>query len=141
GLARRWDAGGRGCGGCAVGGRRRLRQPGGAEEKKKNPADETGGQRSHKSETRISAIADFAREGKRKKKALPLSPCGPQDGEPGHEPAQRKRGQAGPVRAKFRWAVYRAVRSARGTAAEATAAATTKTTTAAKAAAAAARTP
>jgi len=29
---------------------------------------------SHKFETRISAIADFARKGKREKKALPLSP-------------------------------------------------------------------
>src|SRR5205085_11897363 len=32
------------------------------------------GDNAHKSETRISAIADFARKGKRKKKALPLSP-------------------------------------------------------------------
>src|SRR5215831_13136153 len=32
------------------------------------------GVRAHKSETRISAIADFARKGKREKKALPLSP-------------------------------------------------------------------
>src|SRR5215471_10966853 len=42
----------------------------------KTPADESGGRHSHKSETRISAIADFARKGKRKKKALPLSPRG-----------------------------------------------------------------
>ena len=43
------------------------------------------GDNSHKSETRISAIADLARKGKREKKALPLSPrsaltargCGP----------------------------------------------------------------
>jgi hypothetical protein len=33
----------------------------------------SGGRHSHKSETRISAIADFAGEGKREKKALPLS--------------------------------------------------------------------
>src|SRR5215471_6693761 len=32
------------------------------------------GVRAHKSETGISAIADFARKGKREKKALPLSP-------------------------------------------------------------------
>jgi hypothetical protein len=31
------------------------------------------GDNSHKSETRISAIVDFARKGKREKKALPLS--------------------------------------------------------------------
>jgi hypothetical protein len=31
------------------------------------------GDNSHKSKTRISAIADFARKGKREKKALPLS--------------------------------------------------------------------
>jgi hypothetical protein len=33
----------------------------------------SGGRQSHKSETRISAIADFLRECKREKKALPLS--------------------------------------------------------------------
>jgi hypothetical protein len=33
-----------------------------------------GGDNSHKSETRISAIADFARKGKQEKKALPLFP-------------------------------------------------------------------
>src|SRR5690348_6114934 len=35
----------------------------------------SGGRQSHKFETRISAIADFAHECKRKKKALPLSPA------------------------------------------------------------------
>jgi hypothetical protein len=40
----------------------------------KKPADDGGGWHSHESETRISAIADFARECKRKKKALPLFP-------------------------------------------------------------------
>jgi hypothetical protein len=40
----------------------------------KTPAEEQQRARhSQKSETRISAIADFARERKRKKKALPLS--------------------------------------------------------------------
>jgi hypothetical protein len=34
----------------------------------------SGGQRSHEFETRISAIADFAPEGKRRKKAFPLFP-------------------------------------------------------------------
>ena len=38
----------------------------------KSPPVSSGGVLSHKSETRIYAIADFAREGKRKKKALPL---------------------------------------------------------------------
>jgi hypothetical protein len=38
----------------------------------KNPPMSSGGRHSHKSETRISAIADFARKGKREKKALPL---------------------------------------------------------------------
>jgi hypothetical protein len=33
----------------------------------------SGGRRSHRSETRISAIADFAQKGKREKKALRLS--------------------------------------------------------------------
>src|SRR5215471_20311194 len=37
----------------------------------------SGGRQSHKFETRISAIADFACECKRKKKALPLSPLTP----------------------------------------------------------------
>jgi hypothetical protein len=37
------------------------------------PPASSGGRSSHKSETRISAIADFARKGKREKKALPLS--------------------------------------------------------------------
>ena len=40
----------------------------------KNPPMSSGGRHSHKSETRISAIADFARKGKREKKTLPLSP-------------------------------------------------------------------
>jgi hypothetical protein len=39
----------------------------------KKPAGERGRHRSRKSETRISAIADFGRGDKRKKKALPLS--------------------------------------------------------------------
>jgi hypothetical protein len=39
----------------------------------KTPAAVAGVRASHKSETRISAIADFARKGKREKKALPLS--------------------------------------------------------------------
>ena len=39
----------------------------------KKPADAPGGPHSRKSETRISAIADFARKGKREKKALLLS--------------------------------------------------------------------
>src|SRR5262249_23723456 len=38
------------------------------------PPARNGGQSSHKSETRISAIADFARKDKPEKKALPLSP-------------------------------------------------------------------
>jgi hypothetical protein len=41
----------------------------------KTPADELWRAKSHKSETRVSAIADFVREGKQKKKALPLSLC------------------------------------------------------------------
>jgi hypothetical protein len=45
--------------------------------RQKNPPVSSGGRRSHKSETRISAIADFARECKREKKALPLSPPRP----------------------------------------------------------------
>ena len=40
----------------------------------KRPPMSSGGRHSHKSETRISAIADFACKGKRKKKALPLFP-------------------------------------------------------------------
>jgi hypothetical protein len=41
----------------------------------KKPADQLGRARhSHKSKTRISAIVDFARKGKREKKALPLFP-------------------------------------------------------------------
>jgi hypothetical protein len=40
----------------------------------KSPPMSSGGRHSHKSEARISAIADFARKGKREKKALPLSP-------------------------------------------------------------------
>jgi len=43
----------------------------------KKPAEESGGRQSHKSETRISAIADFAGECKQEKKALPLSPQHP----------------------------------------------------------------
>jgi hypothetical protein len=43
--------------------------------KPKCPPMSSGGRRSHKSETRISAIADFAREGKREKKALPSFLC------------------------------------------------------------------
>jgi len=43
----------------------------------KKPADrQRADDNSHKSETRISAIAYFPREGKRKKKALPLFPQG-----------------------------------------------------------------
>jgi hypothetical protein len=46
----------------------------------KKPADEQGGPHAHRSETRVSAIADFARESKRKKKALLLSlPTGRRD--------------------------------------------------------------
>jgi hypothetical protein len=37
------------------------------------PPASSGGRSSHKSEARISAIADFARKGKREKKALQLS--------------------------------------------------------------------
>jgi len=40
----------------------------------KKPAESSGGRHSQKSETRISAIADFAPEYKREKKALLLSP-------------------------------------------------------------------
>jgi hypothetical protein len=36
------------------------------------PLASSGGQSAQKFETRISAIADFARKGKRKQKALPL---------------------------------------------------------------------
>jgi len=45
-------------------------------ENEKSPPMSSGGRQSHKSETRISAIADFARKGKREKKTLPLSPRG-----------------------------------------------------------------
>jgi hypothetical protein len=40
----------------------------------KNPPMSSGGRHSHKSETRISAIAHSAAESKQKKKALPLFP-------------------------------------------------------------------
>jgi hypothetical protein len=41
----------------------------------------SGGRQSHEFETRISAIADFPREGKRKKKALLLFPRRPACGD------------------------------------------------------------
>jgi hypothetical protein len=41
---------------------------------KKARRSAAAGDNSHKSETRISAIADFARKGEREKKALPLFP-------------------------------------------------------------------
>src|SRR5262249_3524519 len=40
----------------------------------KSPPMSSGRRQSHEFETRISAIADFARKGKREKKALPLFP-------------------------------------------------------------------
>ena len=40
----------------------------------KNPPISSDGQQSRKSETRISAIADFGGERKQEKKTLPLSP-------------------------------------------------------------------
>jgi hypothetical protein len=45
------------------------------------PADEQRRRSSHKSETRISAIADLAEKGKREKKALLLSLWGAVSGE------------------------------------------------------------
>src|SRR5215471_21764696 len=51
-----------------------------------SPPMSSGGRQSHKFETRISAIADFARKGKRKKKALPLFPV------PTRAPQSRLRG-------------------------------------------------
>jgi hypothetical protein len=47
---------------------------------REKPAASRGGRHSQKSETRISAIADFARKGKREKKAFQLSlPTGRRD--------------------------------------------------------------
>jgi hypothetical protein len=50
-----------------------VRHPRDAQETIKKPSVSSGGRHSHKSETRISTVADFARDGKQKKKALPLS--------------------------------------------------------------------
>src|SRR5438132_873226 len=99
----------------------------------------SGGRHLHKSETRISAIADFVREGKQKKKALPLSLRGLQPlsrsrarpNENADRPGLSASNSDGPSTER--------PDSARGAAAETTTTAATKTTAAAKAAAAAAR--
>ena len=49
----------------------------GGSEKRAADTRDAHGASSHESETRISAIADFATEGKQEKKALPLFPFPP----------------------------------------------------------------
>jgi hypothetical protein len=50
----------------------RRQDPGRALAATKNPPMSSGGRRTHKTETRISAIADLARERKQEKKCAPV---------------------------------------------------------------------